>query len=230
MSQQLYHYPQTNEELIRHYKLEPHPEGGYYVVTYVMEESMKSPFASDDEDRNIATCIYYLLCHKTPGCPDKPLHAGGSDEPDAFKTWNSDIGVLHLNKSSTMHVHHAGRTKYTLISAKAPLGKGLVDENGDPLTKTVVMGDDIAKGEVRQLLVEGGWWKVSEVPEDDRAAVRDGKADPERVGALISEVVTPGFHWNDHTYLNQAKLRELFAGSPRSEELYEKYKQYVKEQ
>lgn len=226
---QLYHFPQTNAELIRHYKLEPHPEGGYYAVTWVMDEKMKSPFASDVEERNIATCIYYLLCNKTAGCPDKPSHAGDSEEPDPFKTWNSDIGVLHLNKSSTMHVHHAGRTKYTLISAKAPLGKGLVDENGDPLTKTVVMGDDIAKGEVRQLLVEGGWWKVSEIPEEDRSAAKEGKVDGERIGALISEVVTPGFHWNDHTYLNQAKLRELFADSLRSEELYKRFKKYVKE-
>ncbi|UTT96647.1 hypothetical protein NDA17_006838 [Ustilago hordei] len=181
---QQYYYPQTKEELIRHYKLEPHPEGGYYAVTFVVGEKMKSPFASDDEERNIATCIYYVT----------------------------------------------SRSKYTLISAKAPLGKGLVDKTGDPLTKVIVMGDDIAKGEVRQLLVEGGWWKVSEVPEEDREAVENGSADGSRVGALISEVVTPGFHWNDHTYLNQAKLRELFAGCPRAEELYEKYKKYFKEQ
>lgn len=226
---QAYHFPQTSEELIKHYKLEPHPEGGYYGVTWVMEEKMKSPFAPEGEDRNIATCIYYLLCHKTHGCPDPPYQPATSNEPDPFKTWSSAIGVLHLNKSSTMHVHHAGRTKYTLISAKAPLGKGLVDENGDPLTRTVVMGEDIAKGEVRQLLVEGGWWKVSEIPEEDRKAAEEGRVDATRVGALITEVVTPGFHWEDHTYLNQARLRELLANSPRSEELFDKYKKYVKE-
>lgn len=226
---QLYYFPQSNEELIRHYKLEPHPEGGWFVVTWTMKETMDSPFTSDGEKRNIATCIYYLLCHKTPGCPALPSYTGSSDKPDPFKMWSSAIGVFHLNKSSTMHVHHAGRTKYTLISAKAPLGKGLVDEKGDPLVRTVVMGDNVTNGEVRQLLVEGGWWKVSEVPEDDRIAAEDGKTDATRVGAFITEVVTPGFHWNDHTYLNQAKLRELFADSPRSEELYDKYKKYVKE-
>ncbi len=73
------------------------------------------------------------------------------------------------------------------------------------------MGDDVAKGEVRQLLVEGGWWKVSEIPESDRAAAESGEADAARTGALISEIVTPGFHWNDHTYLNQERLRELLA-------------------
>ena len=91
-----------------------------------------------------------------------------------------------------MHVHHAGRSQYTLISAKAPLGKGLVDENGDPLTKTVVMGDNITQGEVRQLLVEGGWWKVSEIPPNDRKAAQTGSVDAARIGALISEIVTPG--------------------------------------
>ncbi len=129
---QLYHFPQTVDELIEHYKLEPHPEGGFYAVTWQMDEMMKSVFASDDEDRHIATCIYYLLCHKTPGSVTMPSHAGSSAEPDPFKTWSSSIGVFHLNKSSTMHFHHSGRTKYTLISAKAPLGRGLVDENGDP--------------------------------------------------------------------------------------------------
>lgn len=159
-------------------------------MTWVMDETMKSPFASDSEDRPIATCIYYLLCHKAIGCPDKPRSDGSAVDP--FKTWSSDLGVFHLNKSSTMHVHHAGRTKYTLISAKQPLGKGLVDERGSPLTKTVVMGDDIARGEARQLLVEGGWWKVSEIPLEDRTAVQDGAVDGSNVGALISEVVTPG--------------------------------------
>ena len=111
---QLYHYPQTNEELIKHYKLEPHPEGGYYAVTWVMDETMKSPFASDDEERPIATCIYYLLCNKTSGCPDKPSPDASSNEPDPFKTWNSDIGVLHLNKSSTSTTLAGQRTRSSL--------------------------------------------------------------------------------------------------------------------
>lgn len=116
-----------------------------------------------------------------------------------------------------MHVHHAGRSRYTLISAKAPLGKGLVDEQGNPLTKTVVMGDDVAKGEVRQLMVEGGWWKVSEIPSEDRAAVHGGSVDGGRVGALISEVVTPGKYGlltRDITLLMQLILHvQAFTGT-----------------
>ncbi|EPQ28662.1 uncharacterized protein PFL1_03965 [Pseudozyma flocculosa PF-1] len=222
----LYSYPQTNKQLIDHYKLQPHPEGGYYALTWVQDETIPSPFATDKAERNIASVIYYLLCQPGPSLPGPPT---SGDDAKLFQRWNADIGVFHLNKSATMHVHHAGRTRYTLISAKAPLGKGLVDERGLPLTRVVTMGEDFERGEVRQLLVEGGWWKVSEVPPEDRRAVEERSADPQRVGALITECVTPGFHWDDHTYLNVERLKDLFAG-PHQDEHVEKYRQYVKDE
>ena len=46
------------------------------------------------------------------------------------------------------------------------------------------MGENVDEGEVRQLIVEGGWWKASELLEEDL----DGD-DQERIGCLISEVV-----------------------------------------
>lgn len=48
------------------------------------------------------------------------------------------------------------------------------------------MGSDLAGGEVLQLFVEGGWWKASEHPAEDRGG------EEERTGALVSEVVVPG--------------------------------------
>ncbi|KAI8800987.1 RmlC-like cupin domain-containing protein [Cladochytrium replicatum] len=211
-------YPHSNDQLVKHYRLEPHPEGGFYVVTWGMKEQIPSPFAENNAPRVIATSIFYLLAHPHPSLPTS-----------TFPSWSPSTGVFHLNKSATMHVHHCGRTRYTLISAKAPLGKGLMDSEGMPLTKVVTMGEDFERGEVRQLVVEGGWWKVSEVPDEDIAAVESGMVDAERVGALITEVVTPGFHWDDHTYLTVAKLRELFAGH-REQEFVDKYRKYVKEQ
>ncbi|KAI8803464.1 hypothetical protein BJ742DRAFT_777259 [Cladochytrium replicatum] len=64
------------------------------------------------------------------------------DFPNAtFSSWSPSNGVLsHLNKSATIQVHHCGRTRYMLIAAKAPLGKGLMDSEGMPLTKVVTMG------------------------------------------------------------------------------------------
>lgn len=47
-----------------------------------------------------------------------------------------------------------------------------------------MVGDDAGKGETRQLIVEGGWWKASELPEEDLEG-----GDEERTGCLISEVV-----------------------------------------
>ena len=182
-----------------------------------MDEEVPSPFATAQAARNMATCIYYFLCAPTPGLP--MLEKEG-------KPWRSEKAVFHLNMSSTMHVHHAGRSQYTLISAQPPLGPGLKDEQGRPLTRIVVMGEDITKGEVRQLMVPGGWWKVSEIPPQDLEAVKSGQVDPARVGAYISEVVVPGFHWEDHTFITKDVLSKLFIEKDQAE-FIEKYSQYV---
>lgn len=58
------------------------------------------------------------------------------------------------------------------------------------------MGENSEKGEVRQLFVEGGWWKSSEIPGEDLIGLNlnDGEdeEEKERRGCLISEVVVPG--------------------------------------
>lgn len=50
------------------------------------------------------------------------------------------------------------------------------------------MGADSSRGEVRQLVVEGGWWKASEIPEED---LDDEEADGNKIGCLISEASLP---------------------------------------
>lgn len=56
------------------------------------------------------------------------------------------------------------------------------------------MGDDAGRGELRQLVVEGGWWKASEVPDEDlrEARAEEGDKGLDATGCLISEVVVPG--------------------------------------
>lgn len=83
--------------------------------------------------------------------------------------------------SQTFHTHHAGRALYTLVRPSSTPGQA-------PEIKHVTMGEALEKGEVRQLVVEGGWWKASEIPPED---LKDG-TDEEKVGCLISEVVVPG--------------------------------------
>lgn len=100
-----------------------------------------------------------------------------------------------MNKSITYHLLHQGRAKYTLIRpASAP--------STSPEIKHVVMGADSSRGEVRQLVVEGGWWKASEIPEED---LNNEEADRDKIGCLISEASTP--------LLNGACLRQTTAVS-----------------
>ncbi|GAA5892256.1 Cff1p [Sporobolomyces salmoneus] len=139
------------------------------------KEQVASPYANR-ERRSLATQIYYLLDPKSPK------------------------GNLHLNKSTTYHLHHSGRSLYTLLRP-TPSGRG------KPEIKQVVMGENVEKGQVRQLVVEGGWWKCSEIPEED---LEEGEE--ERVGCLISEVVVPGFAWPDHAFLTEGGLWDILRG------------------
>lgn len=100
-----------------------------------------------------------------------------------------------------MHVHHTGRAEYTLITPSSAKG-------GLPTIKRVVMGPNVLAGEQRQLLVGTGVWKMSRLLDEDLEG-----PDLERTGCLITEVVVPGFHWEDHKYLTRAELEEMFVAS-----------------
>lgn len=242
----MYSYSTPSSEIIETLKLIPHPEGGHFAVTYVDEGKVASPYASNKEERVVQSTIYYLLSvgHNVPD--------NGKEPPERIAGHSSALGKLHKNKSpvrllslqvstsaahadflpdrpghQTMHLHHSGRAVYTLIEASPKPGKA-------PEVKQVVMGEDASKGETRQLMVDGNWWKVSEIPKEDLEAVEKGQVDPERVGCLISEVVAPGecllsglpsplfllladggrpsagFDWNDHTWLDQKSLAGVF--------------------
>ena len=108
-----------------------------------------------------------------------------------------------------MHVLHQGRATYTLIHPpKTP--------SESPLVERITMGTNTAAGEVRQLLV-GDAWKMSEIPKEDLAKVEVGELSKDEVGCLITEVVVPGFVWQDHAFLTQDSLEELFKGRPDGE-------------
>lgn len=67
------------------------------------------------------------------------------------------------------------------------------------------MGSDLTKGEVTQLFVPGGWWKASEIPEED-LSLMEGETLRDRVGCLISEVVVPGWNPEQHQFLTEEKV------------------------
>lgn len=70
------------------------------------------------------------------------------------------------------------------------------------------MGSNSSLGEVTQLFVPGGWWKASEIPEEDMLlleAVKDNDL-KERIGCLISEVVVPGWNPDQHQFIDEDKV------------------------
>ena len=98
----------------------------------------------------------------------------------------------------TYHILHQGRVEYTLITPGNP-----------PVIEKKVMGTNVRAGEQRQLCVGSGVWKMSRIPPEDlKAATTQDEKD--RTGCLITEIVTPGFHWEDHKFLTLEELKELF--------------------
>ncbi|KAJ9113726.1 hypothetical protein QFC20_001751 [Naganishia adeliensis] len=126
----------------------------------------------------------------------------------------SSRGKMHMNLNHTFHIHHSGRSLYTLI--KPPSSP---DEK--PIVKRVIMGANIAAGELLQLYVPGGWWKASEIPAEDleKASAEDVN---DKVGCLISEVVCPGWTIDQHKFLTKEKLLDMWHGEPDWEE-FQKY-------
>ena len=80
------------------------------------------------------------------------------------------------------------------------------------------MGADIENGELLQLLVPSGIWKMSRLLPSDLAAASASAEARERTGCLITEVVFPGFAWEDHCFLTRPQLQELFGGSEQATE------------
>ena len=55
-------------------------------------------------------------------------------------------------------------------------------------------------------------WAITS--DSDACSTEKDPAKRERTGCLITEVVFPGFHWEDHAYLSVAELEKLWGGQP----------------
>lgn len=76
-----------------------------------------------------------------------------------------------------------------------------------------VIGPNLQAGEVLQLLVPSGIWKMSRLLPDDLAVAASDSRLRDRTGCLITEVVFPGFAWEDHCFLTTKGLAETFGGT-----------------
>lgn len=101
-----------------------------------------------------------------------------------------------------------------MVEKKVALPETYETEIADhgPLTMQI-MGTGVANGELLQLLVPSGVWKMSRLLPSDLAAASATPEARDHVGCLITEVVFPGFAWEDHCFLTQSELETLWGGS-----------------
>lgn len=102
-------------------------------------------------------------------------------------TADSPIGHFHKNTSDIMHYFHAGD----------PITYYLIFPDGRLETHT--LGADILQGQTFQLMVEGGVWKASALPDQ-----------PIFGYGLIGEAVAPGFEYEDMQLAEKDRLTADF--------------------
>ncbi|TYJ54812.1 hypothetical protein B9479_004483 [Cryptococcus floricola] len=233
MSLPPYPYPTTNTELITTHALIKHFEGGYFAQTVALESAV--PPTPSPANPHVPKSVALGGREQYDSGPGAELISGktaprpedGQDvKTDATQifyllTPDSHRGKMHMNLHSTFHIHNAGRALYTLIRPPSSSEPG-----AGPLVKKVVVGPNVWRGEVKQLFVPGGWWKASEIPEEDLKLLESKGAEDgdvkERVGCLISEVVVPGWNPDQHQFIDEQKLKAMWEGKDGWEE-YVKY-------
>ena len=91
----------------------------------------------------------------------------------------------------------------------------------------MIMGTNAEAGEVRMLLVGTGVWKRSSLLPEDLEHAKGGPESSDKTGCLITEVVVPGFDWEDHKYLTKNGLEKLFSGVEGGDKYVQDFTKYV---
>ncbi|VEU22673.1 DEKNAAC103749, partial [Brettanomyces naardenensis] len=190
-------------KLIANLKLEKHPEGGYF------RETDRSPFLMENP---------YYPGHSN-GTGTKHLRAGNSNEPPVtvqdpdtgenrklsanrnfstlihyLITCDAPMGRFHVNRSRITHILQRGRGQYVLVYP-------------DGTVKTFIVGFNTERGEVDQWVVPGGVYKASFLLPLDETK---GESDEDHL--LISEIVVPGFDFEDHKFMPSDRVLEGLVG------------------
>ncbi|WWC92402.1 uncharacterized protein L201_007359 [Kwoniella dendrophila CBS 6074] len=204
-----YPYPVNNSELIANHGLEKHFEGGYFAQTALLDSvlptSPKSanphvPESGSLEGREqIAFGTATELLSPTSGVETVPGSQQRTDASQIFYllTPESYRGRMHMNLHSIPTIHR------------------------------VILGSNPSQGEVLQLFVPGGWWKASEIPDEDLilldAPDAEGANLKEKIGCLISEIVVPGWNPDQHQFIDEDKLKAMWRGKSG----WEQYTKYI---
>lgn len=92
------------EKYIKHFNLQPHPEGGWYAETYRNSESTAGLPERYTGERSFSTAIYFLV----PGTTFSAFHRIKSDELWHF--YDGDmLEVLVIDESGELHIIELGR-------------------------------------------------------------------------------------------------------------------------
>ena len=89
-----------------------------------------------------------------------------------------------------------------------------------------VVCEDEGEGVRRMPAVGTGIWKRSSLLAADLAVVA-ASAEEESTHCLITEVVVPGFDWEDHVYMDKGALERLFDGVDGGARLVEEFSEFV---
>ncbi|CDR41872.1 CYFA0S08e01024g1_1 [Cyberlindnera fabianii] len=173
---------EANNQLIKELGLEGHREGGFFKETDRSPFYMANPNYESNKDNKLTQSI-------EPKDLPKDAVRNYSTLIYYLLTPQIPYGRFHKNINRIIHILQKGRGQYVLIYPDGTL-------------KSFIVGFNHSKGEVSQWVVPGGVWKASFLlPLKDEEDPNDH--------LLISEVVVPGFEYDDHEFLPNEKLIEL---------------------
>lgn len=124
---------QRIQELVTKFNLQAHPEGGFYSETYRSDQLTAS------QDRNLVTCIYFLLTSENVS----NFHRIKSDEMWFFHEGSSL--TVHTLDPQNGHLQHAvgneiqkGQTPQLVVPKNTIFGSSVADENSYSFVSCVV--------------------------------------------------------------------------------------------
>lgn len=116
-------------------------------------------------------------------------------------TCDAPMGRFHVNRSRIIHILQKGRGRYVLIYPDGRLKTFVVDLNTD-------------RCEVERWVVPGGVYKASFLLQLDDV---NGESADDHL--LISEIVVPGFDFEDHKFMLSKKVLENLVGTEKAGQL-----------
>jgi len=156
---------------------------------------------------------HYVETYRSPLKTPNPFVAGSPERNlhttiYYLMTPNTWRGSIHQHSSDSMHFVHQGRARIQMLR---PDG-----------VETIILGDRTDLGEQHQAVVPANVWKAISLPPED-VALATQLSETEKIGCLMSEVVVPGFSFEDHKFLTKSELEDLFANHKDREALIKEF-------